>query len=69
MRWDPDKTEKILVLGNLTNESKKIDLNDSELPIHKSKTYSDIISEKEVVESGMANLNPFQVIWIRFNGD
>lgn len=69
MRWDPDKTEKILVLGNLTNETKKIDLNDSELPIHKSKTYSDIISEKEVVESGVANLNPFQVIWIRFNGD
>jgi len=65
IRWDPDKTEKILVLGNLTNESKKIDLNDSELPVHKSKTYSDIISEKEVVEAGVANLTPFQVIWIR----
>jgi len=65
MRWDPDTTEQILVVGNLTNDDREIDLNNSEIPVHKSKTYSDIISEEKVVKNGFAGLKPFQVIWIR----
>lgn len=65
MRWDPEETEKILVIGNLTSQSVTIDLTETELPVQESKSYSDIISGEEVVSSGTAKLNPFQVIWVR----
>jgi sucrose phosphorylase len=65
MRRDPDKTEQILVVGNLANESRKIDLRNAEVQVQESKTYSDVISEQKVVENGIADLKPFQVIWIR----
>jgi len=64
MRWDPDKTEQILVVGNLTNESRRVDFAGKNLPVHESKAYSDIISGEEVVKAGTAELKPFQVIWI-----
>lgn len=64
LRWDPDKTEKILVVGNLTNESRRVDFTGKNLPVHESKAYSDIISGEEVVKAGTAELKPFQVIWI-----
>jgi sucrose phosphorylase len=64
-RWDPDKTEKILVIGNLTNESVKIDLKKTDLPVQENKSYSDIISGEEIVKAGTAELNPYQVIWVR----
>lgn len=65
MRSDPDTTEQILVVGNLTNEQKEINLNNKKIPVRENKTYSDIITEDEVVENGIADLKPFQVIWIR----
>jgi sucrose phosphorylase len=65
MRWDPDRTEQILVLGNLANRSVKVDLKRVDVPVREGKTYSDVISEREVVENGVAELLPFQVIWIR----
>lgn len=65
MRWDPDKTERILVIGNLTNQKRKVDLTTADLPIQENKNYSDIITGEEIVESGIAYLGAFQVIWIR----
>jgi sucrose phosphorylase len=67
LRWDPDKTEKILVIGNVTNQERKIDLYNTDLPVQDKKTYSDIITDEEVVKGGTANLAPFQVIWIRIS--
>jgi len=64
LRWDPDKTERIFIVGNLTNESRRVDFTGKNLPVNESKVYSDIISGEEVVKAGTAELKPFQVIWI-----
>lgn len=65
LRWDPEKTEQVLVIGNLTNESKKISLKGANTPVRDNKAYSDIITEEKVVENEIADLLPFQLVWIR----
>ncbi|TVR16013.1 MAG: hypothetical protein EA391_09045 [Balneolaceae bacterium] len=65
LRWDPAETEKILVLANLTNSEKEVNLTDFELPVKEQGTYSDIISQEIAVRDGVASLKPFQVIWVK----
>ena len=65
IRWDPAETEKILVLANVTNKEKRVNLNDFELPIKAQGTYNDIISGSEAVADGIAELKPFQVLWLK----
>ena len=65
LRWDPAETEKILVLANLTNNDKEVNLKGFELPVKEKETYSDIISQDIAVIDGVASLKPFQVIWVK----
>ncbi len=65
VRWDPKKTEKILVLANVTNQVKSIDLTKYSLPINGENVYNDIITGKRYVENGRVELRPFKVIWIK----
>lgn len=64
-RWDPDKTEKILVIANVTGRMKKIDLRRYSLPIKKDAVYADILSEKDCVTNAQMQLNPYEVVWIK----
>jgi sucrose phosphorylase len=65
VRWDPDQTEKVLVLANLTNETKSVDLSGHSLPIQTDAEYNDIISEKQCISNGVAELTPFKVVWVK----
>lgn len=63
-RWDPDKTEHVLVIANLTNETDSIELAKN-TPIESGKSYDDILSGKTVIEDGRSELKAFQVVWIK----
>jgi len=65
LRWDPDKTEQVLVVANLTNKVKEVDFSDSRVPIKEGSEYSDILSGEKVFTNGKAGLEPFQVIWVK----
>jgi len=65
LRWDPDETEKVLVIANLSNQAKTLDLKEYSLPINSKNSYNDIISGKIYVENGLTELPPFGVIWIK----
>ncbi|MGF1670852.1 MAG: hypothetical protein ACFCU6_10410, partial [Balneolaceae bacterium] len=64
LRSDPDETEKVLVLCNVTNSARQIEIKETELPVDSSKTYSDVISGQERIRNGKATLLPFDVLWI-----
>lgn len=64
-RWDPDETERVLVLANVTNHKKTLDLTKHSLPIKDSIDYNDIISGKKCVLKGKVELSPYRVIWIK----
>lgn len=65
LRWDPDETEKILVIANVTGKEKSIDLNGDSLPIKKDTVYSDIISGHTCISGGTCKLPPYKVVWIK----
>lgn len=65
LRWDPDETEKVLVLANLTSESVSLDLNEYNLPFKNGSNYNDILSGKQYVSNGKVELPPYKVIWIK----
>jgi len=65
LRWDPDKTEQVLVVANLTNKVKEVVFTDSSVPIKEGSEYSDILSGEKVFTNGKAGLEPFQVIWVK----
>lgn len=64
LRRDPVKSEFVLVLANLTGKSKTFDLGDQGLPLEKSKTYTDLLSEEEFLREGRGELGAFQATWI-----
>ena len=64
LRRDPVKSEFVLVLANLTGKSKTFDLGDQGLPLEKSKTYTDLLSEEEFLREGRGELGAFQAAWI-----
>jgi glycosidase len=65
LRWDPDQTEKVLVVANLTNTVHNIDLSETRAPIKKRKEYNDILSGKKFIADGKAEFQPFEVIWVK----
>lgn len=65
IRTDPAETERILAVANVTDYEKSLDLKSLDIPINKNGVYSDIISGKITVTNGVAELKPFQVIWIK----
>ncbi|MCC5941347.1 MAG: sugar phosphorylase [Balneolaceae bacterium] len=65
IRWDPAETEKILVLANVTNNEKSVNLTNFDLPVKDRGTYNDILSGNEAVTDGVAILKPFQVLWLK----
>ncbi|WP_234573155.1 alpha-amylase family glycosyl hydrolase [Rhodohalobacter sp. 614A] len=65
LRWDPDKTEKVLVLANVTGENVKVDLKEHPLPLKNGSSYNDILSGNQYVSNGEVELPPYKVIWIK----
>lgn len=65
LRWDPDKTEQVLVLANVTDNVRKVDFSGNSIPIERGKEYSDILSGRKLFANGKAELQPFEVIWIK----
>jgi len=64
-RWDPDETEHVLVIANVTSKTKEIELTDYDLPLKSSNPSSDILSGKEILSSGKMTLSAYQVVWIK----
>jgi glycosidase len=64
-RWDPDNHEHVLVIANVTNKEKEVKLSDHELPLKPSKSYSDILSGKEILVNGEMVLSAYRVVWIK----
>ena len=64
-RWDPDETEKILVAANVSGSEIRIHLDEHDLPLSSDKNYSDILSQKEVLEDGILTINAYSVVWIK----
>lgn len=65
LRWDPDETEKVLVLANVTSQVKTLDLKGHSLPIKNNSDYNDIISGRKCVSNGEAELPAYGVVWIK----
>jgi glycosidase len=65
LRWDPGRTEKVLVVANVTAKNKEVDFSESEVPLKQGSEYSDILTEEKMVINGKTRLNPYQVIWIK----
>lgn len=65
LRWDPDQTEKVLVIANLTRRSKEVDLSEAVPELSASTSYSDIISGRNCISGERCELDPFQVIWVK----
>lgn len=63
-RWDPDRTERILVLANVTGQKNSVALDNRDLLSGNEKSYSDILSGNECARDGIAELLPCQVVWI-----
>lgn len=65
LRWDPQNTEKILVVANVTNKYKELDISRLQIPGRTNGSYSDILSGQKIFNNGIAKLSPFQVIWVK----
>jgi glycosidase len=65
LRWDPAKTEEVLVIANITNNVKKINFSSNLVPIESGREYSDILSGEKFIANGKTELLPFQVIWVK----
>lgn len=63
-RWDPDETEHILVVANLTSSDQSVNLSNP-CPVESGRSYDDILSGKTVVKDGETKLKPYQVAWIK----
>lgn len=65
LRWDPDETEKVLVLANVTSERVSLELDEYELPFKNGSKYNDILSGEQYISDGKVELPPYKVIWIK----
>lgn len=65
LRWDPDQTEKVLVLANLSRKRKALNLSEKTTIISSSKSYCDILSKTTCIRDGRCALDPFQVVWVK----
>lgn len=67
LRWDPNKTEEIFVIANVTSKIKEINFSQSDFPFKKGKRkeYSDILSGRTFITAKKAELQPFEVIWMK----
>lgn len=64
-RSDPENTEKILVIANVTSKEKAVELKDAGLPLVENKSYSDILSGKEVIAENHLDIDSYTVVWIK----
>jgi len=64
-RWDPDDTEHVLVVANLTTDKKTVSLESAGITIKNGNSFSDIISGRECISNGKLELDRFQVVWIK----
>ena len=66
MRKNVDESQRVLVIANVTGKTKEINSTHHSLPIEVNRNYEDVLSRKIIFKEGVAELEPFQVIWIRF---
>lgn len=66
MRKDISESQRVLVIANVTGKIKEIDTKNLSLPIDVKKDYEDVLSGETIFRDGLATLNPFQVVWVRF---
>lgn len=64
-RWDPDKTESILVVANVTANKKIVSLSESGLPLNPKKKYNDILTGNEVGSNEILQIESYSVLWIK----
>jgi glycosidase len=64
-RSDPGNTERVLVIANVTSKEKSVELKDSGLPLKENKSYSDILSGKEVITENHLDIDSYTVVWIK----
>lgn len=64
-RWDPEETERILVVANVTGSEVQIEAGNPDLPFRDDQSYSDILSGKEVLKEGVLTVGTFTVVWIK----
>ncbi len=64
-RWDPDNTERILVVANVGSITIEVGLHGAELPLQNNRSYSDILSGQIVVEKNTMVIKPYNVCWIK----
>lgn len=63
-RTDPEGTESILVIANVTSQTRYLtDVDD--LPLSSAKKYNDILTGQECFVNGKAEFSPFSVVWIK----
>lgn len=63
-RWDPGETERVIVIANVTSHRRYLHNMDA-IPLSKGKSYNDILTGKECVTNGKAELAPYAVVWIK----
>lgn len=64
-RWDPDKTERVLVIANVSGMDIKVDVSNTKLPFSADKNYNDILSGKEVLTNNNLTIGSYSVVWIK----
>lgn len=64
-RRDPDDTERVLVTANVTGSEMQLQIKEQGLPLKADKSYSDILSGKQVLKDGVLTIAGYSVIWIK----
>lgn len=64
-RWDPDNTERILVIANVTNDIVELNLTDQELPFKPEKKYNDILTGKGINSEEKLYIESYSVVWVK----
>jgi sucrose phosphorylase len=64
-RRDPDDTEAVLVVCNMTSESKTADLVQMGLPVGRQSEYENLLDSRINIAGGKVEMEPFEVLWIR----
>ncbi len=64
-RRDPDRTEAVLVVCNMTAETKPADLVQMGLPVGRETDYENLLDPRVTIKGGKVEMEPFEVMWIK----
>lgn len=64
-RRDPEQTETILVVCNLTSNKLEADFVTMGLPVGRQTDYNNVLNNEDIITDGKGTFDPFEVKWIR----